>query len=109
LKLQISEPWDFESPSGTNIVDIKLIKRISEVKSKKNYILTRILEPFVYANYNFKYLVLSPRYTDSTIDDVYSGTTVGIGILNVEVNENIMQEFSMDNVKYCAIGRSIKK
>lgn len=81
-KIQISEPWDFSGPDGTNVIEVTGI-RIITGPNKPNwasrYYLVHVDKPFKIKNALVKQLICSPRYVGDTIEMIVNGKcTVGI-------------------------------
>lgn len=104
LEMQISEPWDFETPSGDNKFKVKFIKFMTGEYGK--YLLLKTIKPFSWKEKRIDYLILQERYEGDSIDDIFNKSKkVIIGIYRLINNEHIETEvFPASAVEYFAIG-----
>ena len=110
-EIQISEPWDFTHPNGSNIfkaIAVGVIPGPKEPNYDDEYFLLNVVEPFLLGNELVKQLICSPRYEGDTMDMVTSKEcTVGIARVKPTSELNSNSVIKINEVAYCAIG-SIK-
>lgn len=98
-KLLVSEPWDFKSQSGCNM----LIGRVVEKVDSYNLIFESD-ELVCSGEFQGKLMVLSTRYTDdSFISEPYAATVNGGLLLDIDY-ENKSSDELKKNCKFILIG-----
>lgn len=100
--ITVGEPWDFESPSGQNIIDGAIIKTVSAtcLVFKANYNLE-------FGEVSGQILILYPRYADSNFNDLKTGSnyiTINGNLFHGECNPNTDEQTLMSNSKLAIIG-----
>lgn len=110
-EIQISEPWDFTHPNGSNIfkaIAIGVIPGPEEPNYSDKFFLLNVVEPFIFDNELVKQVICSSRYEGDTMDMVTSKECI-VGIARVKPTSelNLNSVVKTNEVTYCAIG-SIK-
>jgi hypothetical protein len=107
-KIQISEPWDFKHPLGSNIVTVRGVGVIpgSDLPNwGKQFFLVDVEAPFEMDGELVKQMICAPRYQGDTIDKVTSGRcTIGISRVKPECELKLTSTVDPEQVVYCAIG-----
>ena len=109
IRLQISEPWDFEIPGKGNILN-GIIEGICPGPTKKNwqgdYVLVSLREAITWEGEVIKQLLLSPRYKGDIVADIQNGKHVIVGMARVRPNISLKASapFTPEQVDYFAIG-----
>ena len=110
-EIQISEPWDFEHPLGSNILKARglgIIPGPDQPNWGKRFYLVELKDPFEFDGELVKQMICSPRYEGDTIEKITTGEcTVGIARVKPGCELNASSTVDPDKVVYCAIG-SIK-
>lgn len=98
--ITISEPWDFESPDGKNVIKgiiLSIINRCLLV-FKANYILN-------FYGVNGDTFILSPRFKDDNFDNIETKEVdVNGGLLLDDYNEIVQTSLLKDNCRFVLIG-----
>ncbi|MDQ6482527.1 hypothetical protein [Dyadobacter sp. LHD-138] len=99
-KIIVSDPWDFEDATGSNLIIGEIVKVLSPslVIFKSDHLLS-------FGGQTGKILILKPRYEKQalTIENNYEGT-VGGAVFLLDDFENNDENFLEDNSKYVLIG-----
>lgn len=100
--ISVSEPWDFKSPDGENVIKGEVINK------KDDYFI--VFKSDYYLEFNgvkSNILILKPRcYNFSTLGDKI--ITINVGLLYQQYNEFLSQKELEDKLKFVIIG-SIEK
>jgi hypothetical protein len=109
VRIQVSEPWDFELPGKGNSLD-GTIKGICPAPKEKNWekedVLVSLDEPMIWKSKKANQLMVSPYSDSENMSDILRGESVSIGILRVKPRsflEDGMQ-FRAKDVEHFAIG-----
>lgn len=99
-KIIVSEPWDFKSPNGDNIITGTIAEVLSStlVIFKSDYLLN-------FDGNTGHLLILKPRYEKQILsqENNYEGT-VGGGLLLIEDYDGKDEKYLEANSKYVIIG-----
>ena len=100
--ISVSEPWDFNSPDGENIIKGVILKIISTtcLVFRANYLLD-------FDGVKGDKFILSPRYLGSNFYDLDNGlklVTVNGALLMKEYDDSLDEEKLKDNSKFVIIG-----
>ncbi len=99
-KIVVSEPWDFESPSGNNTIIGKILKKVSSFSVV--FLSESILK---FNNCSGQLLILKTRYEKQLLTETngYEGTVAG-AILLTDDYEDKDEAYFEANSKYVFIG-----
>ncbi len=106
--IQISEPWDFEQPDGTNCIRVKGVGSMCYYGLNKRRILAWLFSldvPIEYGGELVKQVICSPRYTGVSLESMMrDGCSVGISRVKpgVSVRDGVPMELT--DLAYFAIG-----
>ena len=110
-ELQISEPWDFEHPAGSNVFSafgVGVIPGPDKPNYGKEFFLLNVEEHFEMEGELVKQLICAPRYEGDTMQMVTSSKCiVGIARVKPQFQLGISSSVNSEEFVYCAIG-SIK-
>ncbi|MCR8640340.1 hypothetical protein [Leptospira interrogans] len=100
--ISVGEPWDFVGPDGKNLINGKVLKKISPtcLVFKTNYLLE-------YEGSKSNILILSPRHYDSNFDDLNKEgdlVTINGGILFNKYSDNLTENELKNTAKFFVIG-----
>ncbi|HEU0144034.1 MAG TPA: hypothetical protein VFQ47_04550 [Nitrososphaera sp.] len=86
-EVSISEPMFWEGPDGGKVLaeGLGLIYGSPKFQVAKRSYLLRVLHPFIIDGDEVKYLMVNPRLSGSTLDDVMNGVC-GVNISRVKPN-----------------------
>ena len=113
VRIQISEPWDFEVPGRGNVIN-GLVEGSCHGPEEKNwrgqYLLVVLSEILDWEGQEVCQILVSPRYAEDTTDDILKGKRVVVGIARVRPSIRLKASgtFTPQQVEYFAIG-SIQK
>lgn len=109
IAFSIGEPWGFNIPGRGNQFS-GITSGICLPPQKKNwgegYLLVNIDENFEWKGDVVSQVLISTRYAGDTINDIYDGKQMTVGIARVRPG-NILepgQQFTVDQIEYFAIG-----
>jgi hypothetical protein len=104
-RITVSDPWDFEGPSGENVIVGEIVRILSSicVIFKSDTLLN-------FDGRSGKLLILKSRYAGQNLakENGYEGT-VGGAFLLTEKYEDFDEKELEDNSKYVLIGRLEKE
>jgi hypothetical protein len=109
VKIQISEPWDFELPKSGNIFK-GIIQGVCKAPKEKNWEkedwLISVTEPFSWKGEKVFQVLVSSRYEQEKIEDILKNTEVTVGLLRVRTGVTLQNgmNFLANQVEYFAIG-----
>lgn len=108
-KIQISEPWDFIHPCGSNeftVHGIGIVKGPDKLNWAKEYYLAEVDEPFVINGEIVKQLICSPRYQGDTLEKACKEECI-VGIARIVAGHELSCGDRVDDKKvvYFAIGK----
>lgn len=103
IKIQISEPWDFDIGSGEiHFLGVLLKKIIGE--DNQDYYIVKIIKPFEWKQNKIDYITVTPSFKGHKISDISKEETiVGIGFIKDKTVLN-SERFLFNQVEYFAIG-----
>lgn len=107
-EIQISEPWDFEYPNGSNAFTaygVGVIPGPDKPNYDKEFFLLNVEAPFEMDGELVKQLICSPRYEGDSMQMVTSSKcTVGVARVKPQYELSEASSVNIDEVVYCAIG-----
>ena len=108
-KIQISEPWEFEHPNGSNGFTAEGIGIVPGPKDVPNFgdafFLLHVQEPFQFAGDDVVQILCAPRYEGVHIDSIPSSKcTVGIARVRPGFTMTDSSAVIPDQTHYFAIG-----
>lgn len=83
------------------------IEEIGEVPflSDSRYLLLKTLRPVSYQSDQIEYVVISPRYAGTSLEEIRSqGGTVGVARVRPNVQVDLSKGLQKDEVEYIAVG-----
>lgn len=104
-KLTVSDPWDFEGPSGKNFIVGEIVKILSSI-----CVIFKSESLLSFDGHSGKLLILKSRYDDQhlTQENNYEGT-VGGALLLTEKYKDFDEKELENNSKYVLIGKLEKE
>lgn len=99
-KIIVSEPWDFESVDGENIINGSIVNNLNNI-----CLVFKTNNTISIDNLSGEYLILFPRSKESFANLGFeNGISINAGLLQVEYNKDMNTDYLKDNSKFVLIG-----
>jgi hypothetical protein len=104
IKIQISEPWDFDIGNGKNYFYGTLLNKIRGLDGNDYYIV-KILKVFTWNKTTVDYILVSTRYQGEGMSDLIKKRKLIVGI-DMLKDKSILtsSSFQPNQIEYFAIG-----
>lgn len=98
-KITVSEPWDYESDAGKNIILGHILKKVCN-----NCVIFQSSFPLKFGDLTGEMLVLFPRFKDGTFQANFDKVSVNGGLLLGNSVDSMEERSLEENSKFVIIG-----
>lgn len=104
VKIQISEPWDFDARNGKNYFGGTLLRKIIG-EDNQDYYIVKVTKPFKWKERLIDYITITTHFVGDKMLDICKEEDVDVGIGYV-IDKSVLNSdsFLFTQVDYFAIG-----
>lgn len=99
-KITVSEPWDYESVEGKNIITGQILKKVSN-----QCVVFESSFPLVFGSIEGNLLILFPRFGEERFNTNLDEISVNGGLLLINFDNSLDEAILEKNSKFVIIGR----